>query len=215
MIGSGHSMTEKATDDGQSRFMSKFEEMAKKAVESSDQSVIQMTEDGYLLIVSHKEDGNFACQAMDLDDQGLFMERLHANTRYDPPLQPPYQPTEVDTFERVNGVRIPNLLRHYLMHVSRESCCDPVRKIIDVSSPPSSKVFVSSEPSSEASPTGEGKHCLTIQITDHKLVVLNSEMAGLMVSMNDADQGEFKPLWMSLFFPDQGSAHLPNAPCQA
>lgn len=200
------------------RFMSTFEDMAKKAVQNSDESVIQMTEDGYLLIVSHKEDGNFACQAMDNDDQGHFMERLHANTPFDPPLQAPYTDREVDTYERVHGVKIPHLLRHYLTHVSRESCCDSVRTIIDVDNPPSCKVFVSNDGSVEGSESSDrkdkGKECMTMQYTKRKLVVLNSEMAGLMVSLNDADQGEFKPLWMSVFFPIQGSGPA-DVPCKA
>lgn len=196
--------------DGGSRFMSIFQDMAKKAVQNSDESVIQMTEDGFLLIVSHKEDGNFSCQAMDLDDQGIFMERLHANTPFDPPLKAPYTDREVDAYERVHGVKIPHLLRHYLTRVSRESCCDPVRTIIDVVKPPSSKVFVSTDlPTSS-----EGKECMTMQFTERKLVVLNSDMAGLMVTMNDAEQGEFRPLWMSVFFPNQGSGP-PDIPCEA
>lgn len=183
-----------------SRFMETFQDMARKAVETSDESVIRMTEDGFLLIVSHKEGGDFSCQAMDKEDQGVFMERLHASAGFDPPLKPPYSVRDVELYEHDHSVKIPHLLRHYMTRVSCETCCDPVRMVIDIAAPPTVKVFVSTDGN-----VGR-KECVTLQFTDTKLALLDSDMEGLIVTMDNETQGAFNPLWMSIFFPDHASS---------
>lgn len=175
-------------------------------MDSKDESVIQMTEEGFLLIVSHKEEGNFSCQAMDSEDQGVFMERLHHGAGFNPPLKPPYSLAEVERYESEHSIKVPNLLRHYLTRVSCESCCDPVRVIIDLTVPPVIKVFVSKDEDLQR------RECVTLQYTDRKLVLLDADMQGLIVSMDNETQGAFNPLWMSVFFPNRSSVFIPPPP---
>lgn len=189
-----------------SRFMVIFQEMARKAKENKDESMIQMTNDGYLLIVSDKGEDNFSCQAMDQHDQGIFMERLHASAHFAPPLKPPYSFAAIETFEKEHGVKIPYLLRHYMTQVSSESCCDPTRALIDLQVPPIKKVLVSKEEEKER------KECMVMQFTDHKLVLLDPDMEGLIVTMDNETQGAFNPLWMSIFFPDRSSGFFDQQP---
>lgn len=183
--------------EGAARFKSVFEEMARHAAQNNNESIMQMTQDGVMLIVFHRDAGNYSCQAMEQSDQWVFMEHLHRSLAFEPPLRAAYSEEAVDAFERANSVSLPGLLRYYLTHISSESCCDPERMLIDISSPPSRKVFVTSG-------NGDSRtECSTLRYTHNKLIVLNSDMAGLVVTTDTASmQGEFNPLWMSVFFPD-------------
>lgn len=179
--------------------MDAFQEMARKARKDMDESMIQMTDDGYLLIVSDKGGGNFSCQAMDETDQGTFMERLHLSADFQPPLKAPYSEQRVEAYETAHSVKIPYLLRHYMTHVSSESCCDPLRGIVDIEGPPEIKVLVSKDADSDR------KECRTMQFTGNKLAILDVDMEGLIVIMDNQTQGAFHPLWMSIFFPNRQS----------
>lgn len=179
-----------------SRFMTTFGEMAKTSAENNNESVLQMLDDGLLLVVSHKEGGDYTCQALDKQDQSHFMEHIYKNVKFEPILKEPYLLTEIEDYERENSVRFPYLLRHYLTHISRESCCDPMRTVVDIMERPSIKIFVSNDAREER------KAWVTLQFTGRRLVLLDEEGEGRMVTLTDAAQGACTPIWMSIFFPN-------------
>lgn len=186
-----------------SRFMAAFGEMAKTAAQSNNESVIQMSTDGFLLIVSQVNKEEFSCQAMDQSDQGCFMQRLYSSVQFDTPLKPPYTPDEVELFEIDNGIKLPHLLRYYLIHISRESCCDSTRMVIDITSRPSIKIYVEHD----ADPSSERKAWVSLQYTDQKIVLLDGDDDdGRLVTMDDTAKGSVQPLWLSIFFPNAASA---------
>lgn len=179
-----------------------FQDMAKNASETKNETVLRMSDDGFLLVVSHREGGNYSCQAMDFASQCIFMDHVYAAAKYEPALLKPYNSVEVDAYESKYGVSLPPLLRYYLIHVSRESCCDPIRTIVDLEACPTTSHFIHSNTASrEIGSEAEMVPVLTLQYTEHKLIILMGIGAGLMVATNDDKKGAYDPLWMSVFLP--------------
>ncbi|MEW5315115.1 MAG: hypothetical protein WDW38_006567 [Sanguina aurantia] len=186
-----------------SRFMGIFQDMAKNAAETQNKTVLRMSEDSFLLVVSHREEGNYSCQAMDMINQCIFMDHVYAAAQYTPPLLPPYDACVLEDYEQAHDVVVPPLMRHYLTKVSRESCCDAFRTVIDLTCPPATSHFVHSTSTGELVPGSDGDtvQVSTLRYTDHKLIIVSGPGAGLMVTTNDDKKGVYEPLWMSVFLP--------------
>lgn len=186
-----------------SQFMEVFQDMAKSASETKNQTVLRMSEDGFLLVVSHREAGNYSCQAMDIDNQCTFMDHVYGAAVYDPPLLQPYDFAEIGAYELKHGVVVPPLMKHYLTKISRESCCDSVRTVVDLDIPPTESHFIHN---SSSGPLVEGSEAemvqvSTLQYTHNKMIIVKGPGSGLMVVTNDEKKGAYEPLWMSIFLP--------------
>lgn len=197
----------KDQDVNESRFMAIFQDMARDAAGSENETVLRMSEEGLLLVVAHREGGNYSCQVMDHESQCVFMDHVYDAAKYEPSLLEPYTLSEVDAYEETHAVVIPPLLKHYLTKVSRESCCDLVRTLIDLVPPPSVSQFIHRNMSEELVEGSEAEmvQVSTLQYTRNKLVIIKGPGLGQMVNIDEEKRGAYAPLWMSVFLPS-GSA---------
>ena len=79
-------------------------------------------EDGVVLWAKRQgeSDVDFHCAVLTTDEaRQLMVKRLYE--RLNAALAPPYSPQEVEAFEQYHGLRLPSLLRFYLLQVSRQT----------------------------------------------------------------------------------------------
>lgn len=100
----------------------------------------EQMEEGTILCVHHTGHGRFRCRAAPGSDEQLkldtllaHMDDVYASTPFKTPLAPPYSRAEVEEFESDNHTTLPPLLRHYLLHISRQTACNDFRVTIDLS----------------------------------------------------------------------------------
>jgi hypothetical protein len=197
--------------------------IARACIGNKRVAMADRTSTGAIVVAHHQGAGNFRCHvARDEAALAALMVDLYASIDFEPPLEPPYAEADLARFEARAETQLPPLLRHYLLHVSREFSCDGCRSTLDLEEDDGVM-----EPNAAVTEDALLRGCIfeddegscdetagTLYLSTNErgmcsLVVVKGEGCGTVMEYDGDATYDLEPLWKRLMEPRPDACRMP------